>query len=274
MGAVSTGLPGFKALRMLLSGALFITICALSPAAEATSGTLTVLTYNCLSSNTDFAGTQRIIEQANPDVVCLQEASPAARTFLRQKLAAKFPHFSSLGGTTTDGTITVLSRYPIRQPLVADGMWVGFINVGGREVQLANVHLSGLGKWAKTPAEMTKEFARTEEIRTTQLHKLFLRLEPNYPTIIAGDCNTLPGSNVCKLLAEKRFTDSLAFFSATVAYAPTFHLFANTPLSYGIRIDYIWRDPTIRAKSGKVIDGGASDHEAVLATLEFIGPPK
>ncbi|MFD4032268.1 endonuclease/exonuclease/phosphatase family protein [Streptomyces sp. NPDC058637] len=80
---------------------------ALLPGDDDSPHTLTVLQHNVSDQNPDPAGTVRTLLGADPELVALEELTPAALPAYEAALSANYPHHA------TQGTVGLWSKYPL-----------------------------------------------------------------------------------------------------------------------------------------------------------------
>ena len=123
------------------------------------------------------------------------------------------------------------------------------LSVNGKSLNFFSAHL------AHSPR------LRPSKMRDIQLNNLLKHL-PNQLTILMGDFNSLPDSEVIKKLEEKLInTDKDS--SGTTAVDDDEHG------KFNFRKDYIFVSPDITVKSFKILDSDASDHLPILAEIEI-----
>ncbi|MEN2416266.1 endonuclease/exonuclease/phosphatase family protein [Flavobacterium mesophilum] len=236
------------------------------------SRTIRVLTFNIYHGETmkgDFNldVIAKVINDANPDFVALQEVdfkTNRAKKYdlvtelgIRTKLCPLFAKAMNFdGGEYGEG---ILSRYSI-----ISSRNVNLPYTKGNEPKNAVEIVSVL------PSGDTIAFVGThldyKEIETDRINQVkkinSVFLKNKYPTILAGDLNSLPDSTPMKILEEKWGT-------SYDKNNPQFTFPSSKPEK---TIDYIMFAPKKRWKvlSREVIqDSVASDHCAYLVTLEL-----
>jgi len=237
------------------------------------SRTIRVLTFNIYHGETmkgDFNldVIAKVINDANPDFVALQEVdfkTNRAKKYdlvtelgIRTKLCPLFAKAMNFdGGEYGEG---ILSRYSI-----ISSRNVNLPYTKGNEPKNAVEIVSVL------PSGDTIAFVGThldyKEIETDRINQVkkinSVFLKNKYPTILAGDLNSLPDSTPMKILEEKWGT-------SYDKNNPQFTFPSSKPEK---TIDYIMFAPKKRWKvlSREVIqDSVASDHCAYLVTLELL----
>lgn len=232
-----------------------------------------ILTFNILHGATtqgdfDLDAIAKVIEEAKPDLVALQEVdflTNRARKYdlvtelgWRTKLAPLFGRAMPYdGGEYGEG---VLSRYsfvetrnwalphgPGKEPRAA--LEVITVLPSGDTIAFVGTHL---------------DHTRNEADRVVQARKLNTILNAaRYPIILAGDLNAVPGSTPMRIL-EERWT---ATYDADNP-APTYP--SDQPEK---KIDYVLFHPANRWRvldTQVIQDTVASDHCAYLVTLELL----
>ena len=105
---------------------------------------LKLLQANVLSTNADYASLSALLDSEQPDVVVLQEVSPAWAEAVR-RLASAWPH-QVIEEREGNFGIALLSKYPLASTAVVASEPLGFptivatLDVSGRRVQLVGTH--------------------------------------------------------------------------------------------------------------------------------------
>jgi len=241
------------------------------------NGTLRVLTFNILhGANTngsfDLDAIAKVINDANPDLVALQEVdfktNRAHQLDLTTELAQRTKMTSIFakamdydGGDYGEGILSKYSfiktqNFPLphsegNEPKAAAHIF--FTTAVGDTIQFIGTHLDHL-------SDGIDRYAQAKS-----LNELFPR--GDYPAILAGDLNDVPTSKTIQLLKEK-WGSSYDENSP----GPTFP--SNKP---EVKIDYILFYPKNRwnVLETKVIqDSIASDHCAFLSVLQLLPAKK
>ncbi len=232
-----------------------------------------VATYNINFTTRDLATVVKLIDEMDADVVVLQELTPRARPYLAQHTKTRYPH-AHLQPKGWAGGNAILSKTPLRQVTEIPprhgpfGALMASVEIDGRTLQIASVHLKPTlpGK-RTTKAQMMLSFLKNEQIRRAEIAQILATLDPEIPSILAGDFNTLPSLSVVGDLEALRFVDAQAHDSAH-ADDPTWHwVWRGTPLQ--LRIDYVFHSPEIQTQEVRVLARGPSDHYPVVATLRW-----
>lgn len=225
--------------------------------------TLSVLSYNVRSLRDGREGVAKVIRDAAPDLVCIQEAP----RFLRwRSRCAGLARRSGLvvaggGGGSAHGNLLLcqlgidvertaqitLTHSPRTHRRAAS---VAVCSRGGQRFALVGTHL---------------DLAAPDRLR--HVHELFPKLHEvlgeDLPVILGADVNESPGAPAWAVLAS-RLRDAAAAGDA----GPTFP--AEAPRN---QIDGIFADRRFRVRSCRVLDDApvrtASDHRPVLASIEL-----
>ncbi len=252
-----------------------LTLLALAASAFAAEPvTLRVMSYNIhhgegLDGNLDLDRIAKVITDAKPDIVGLQEVDRGTERTQRRDLPAELAKLTGLtvqfdrniphqGG---DYGNAVLTRFPIKRAKnthlksFANGEQRGVqqlvLDIQGREVLFMNTHLDA----RRDPAE--------REHSATELRAL-VQAAGAMPVILVGDFNAVPDA---KSIAPLR--DFLTDTWPAVSKDPGFTIPVKKPTR---RIDYIWITPaTITPVSMAVPYSEASDHLPIVAELKLEG---
>lgn len=228
--------------------------------------TLRVMSYNVRSLRDDAAAVGRVMRDAQPDVVLVQEAPRFARW---RSHAASIARRAGLivvtGGRTAAGNLllchlrvdvesasdVLLSpvRGPDRRRLHQRGVAVAVLRIGTARFAVAGTHLD------------LAEPARLQHI--AEISSTVQRLAGDAPTIVGGDLNDRPGSNVFAALGEFG-TD--AFGAVGEGTGHTFP--AGAP---DRRIDALFVSPGLTPTAARVLDSAdvrrGSDHRPLVVDL-------
>lgn len=226
---------------------------------------LRVLSYNIRSLRDDKAAVTRVIQAAQPHVVCVQEAPRFARWRSRAAwLARQSGLVVAGGGRPAAGNLllcdlavrvhrTAVIRLSPRRGTHRRGAAVAVCSLAGHRFAVVGTHL---------------DLAAGDRLR--HVHELFARLhevlrDDSLPVVLAGDINELPTGQTFAVMAS-RLSDTFA-----VAGTGPGETYSSTePVR---RIDGIFADRRLVTRSCRVLDGAdvalASDHRPVVAEIEF-----
>jgi endonuclease/exonuclease/phosphatase (EEP) superfamily protein YafD len=228
---------------------------------------LRVLTYNVYVGNPDLAGTAALIGRLDADVVVLQETTPAFADTVRQQLGDRYPYMDFHTGPLGNGPGVLARAAPTAARYAAskvgmNGWWVGTFSLGGRAVQIVDVHLHPTLPVSADPIAVATAYQRAETVRVAQLDELRAALDPSVPAVLIGDFNALTGSASMLRLRELGWRDGLA--DSAAATAATYQ-----HRGLGVHIDHVLVPIGVTCAEPAVTREGSSDHFPVLATLAW-----
>jgi endonuclease/exonuclease/phosphatase (EEP) superfamily protein YafD len=236
---------------------------------------ITVLTYNLLARGgppSAFAETIDIIQEADADIVALQEVSFAAEAALTPALTDAYP-FAALYprqfGTQGQG---LFSRYPITESAffqspnpVQLGHMRALLDVDGRAVAVYNLH----------PIHPFMSPGLDVGVRSADIAYVLERAEAESattPTLFVGDFNMTPKTADYATVTAV-FSD--AFVGAGRGFGFTYpEISGDTSFRFIppiARLDYIFHSPHWTAQNAHVLPrSGGADHRPLLATLALL----
>ena len=245
------------------------------PAAPAVR--FTVATYNINGGNRDLPNVAANIRKAAVDFVCLQEVNRGATGYLRERLGRQYRHIVFALNQRYDG-FAFLSREPVthRKWIPAGrinyhSFWHGRTKLGGRDVQVAAVHLiPNRPKRGATAVEQFRHLARLDAIRTRHMTAIGKHFAKDLPVIVLGDFNCLSFQGPVRFMISRGFVDAQAAAGERPGEVATWQgVFGGRRLR--TRIDYVFHGPRIRTVGCRVIQQSGSDHYPVVATLTWAG---
>lgn len=237
---------------------------------------LQVLTWNVLNKNLKHTAIAATLQQANADLICLQELTCAAADDLSTSLAHTYPH-RLLAAQPDDSGMGIFSRYPLT-PIPHDmaGVWIGPPQVAqftfnGQPITLINAHP------ISTPPTNPLHMYVTMKQRVDEVQTLMAFVaQQTTPVIMVGDFNAAQHSHAYDQVRAKLCD---AWVEAGVGLGHTFP--GKNPIDNGqpnaaerwtpkwlTRIDFIFHSRhfvTQRATIGLWDEG--SDHRPVCAEL-------
>lgn len=256
-------------------GPLFLprTVPSIFRGGGAASGpTLRVMTANLLVSNEQRPAVAGLIQMERPDIVALQELSPAMAEHLARELRDQYPYQLVIPSEAPNG-LGVLSRYPLhvkpgtgwythvcscqRVTVDRDGQTLTLVNVHPPPPSVSHRHLG--------PVPVPTGFDR----RLTQeaLHAALDDLDgwPR-PLIVLGDFNVGDRQPLYREL-RRTLLDAHAEAGWGLGYSFPNLAFEGLPAISLVRIDYILHDRTLTARMARTGATPGSDHRHVVADL-------
>jgi endonuclease/exonuclease/phosphatase (EEP) superfamily protein YafD len=197
-----------------------------------------------------------LIGRTRPDVVTLNETSPAWRQSLAA-VSAAYPHRLACPDPRSMGSVLILSRRPFLDhgSCGLDGRF-GLVTVdfGGHPVEVASLHL--LWPWP---------YSQPKQVRAL----LPTLAELGDTTLLAGDFNAADWSATVRRIAEA------GGFSAAPRLGPTW-LVRSAPDALrrwiGLPIDHVLAKPGVVLIEARRLEGVGSDHLPVL--VDFMLRPE
>jgi vancomycin resistance protein VanJ len=238
---------------------------------------LTVMTFNVLAWNRQYAATAGVILAEAPDVVAVQELDPLAAVALLRLLADQYPHRALQPYPSPSGA-GVFSRHPLRDAEafrlgVAGGHWsqrmvveapsgpLTLFNVHTRIPRLCWERRCGLAGVLPT---FSAERCREDVRRLARLLD-----EVDGPLLVMGDFNMTEYSAHYRLV-RARLTD--AYRAVGWGFGHTFPRLGSFPHGLPVpwpmvRLDYVWHSAHFRPLSARLGRAGGSDHHPVIVRL-------
>jgi endonuclease/exonuclease/phosphatase (EEP) superfamily protein YafD len=241
--------------------------CGKPPQPNTQPHTLTVMTYNVNFGMAAPHEAIAAIRTARPDIVCLQETTPAWCALLDHRLRDLYPHRRFLPRPMASG-MAVLATCPLTDVTVLDppeggwfAAWALRAQTPAGTVQLLAVHLRPpLGRSGFSIGS----YLSTAQIRQREIQHHYPKLPNSLPTIVLGDFNESDSGGALTWLRRREFRNALA------EYAPNAQTW-RWPLgllTLRQRLDHILYRRPLHCLSARVLDRGASDHLPVVAVFE------
>lgn len=261
-----------------------------STEAEPAEGQLKVMTFNThgfrgLDSDTVMtadAGAReflRLVDEEQPDVLCLQEFYNPPHVKVTDSLAARgyAAHYGVHGGRAYSAAILftrcqLVEGYEMdrRSKFYADlrkeGRTVRVCVVHGDSYRLSDEDMEGFEKLTHAKPDSTTCGLLAKFVETTRQHEeewkeelLPLIEATELPLVVAGDFNDTPASYIYQKIAG-HLTDP--YVEEGCGFGTTYH--GPYP---AFRIDYVFHSPELQTLSYKRIKTDISDHYPIIVTL-------
>ncbi|MBK8252038.1 MAG: endonuclease/exonuclease/phosphatase family protein [Polyangiaceae bacterium] len=205
------------------------------------------------------------------DVLLLQETNAVWEGALRPELAKTYPYckFHDAVKWAPEG-LGLCSKFPILVDDLERAPGAMFpaqhVRIGGPKGHLDvwNVHLQPA---IASPVDWEKVHLETRARRKLEVEYFVSKMDPNLPTMIAGDFNERPEGDAFSYLSRVGFDNALPKVGQK---AVTWRWAGVTPpLEH--QLDHLaYRAASFRVVAAKVERGGRSDHDAVVVTLEIL----
>lgn len=230
-----------------------------------------MVTYNVNFGIPGDAETIGAIAAADGDVVLLQETNRTWEAALIRALGDRYP-FRRFEHRPAAGGAGVLSKHPIDsieilEPTAA-GAWFPAMRIVVRTeagpVQLLNVHLR---PQVSDSGSFVSGYFSTPPIREREIAGYADELEPDLPTLIAGDFNESTSGDATELLTDRGFVDALHEFAPG---ADTWR-WTTSVGSIESSLDRVLYRPAdgLEPIRAEVIERGRSDHLPVVTVFEL-----
>ena len=247
-----------------------------------TGPSLKVMTWNVNWGGPGAGLAVRAILDADADIVCLQETTPAWEKYLREQLSARYPFMAfSPADRRLRGAFEAQTpqRYRIAGGLAflakEAGVEVAFVpSVTGwfdslimqfqtpiGPVQVNNVHLQPIAndKGSFTIAAYFSSGGRHER----EIERFHAPLKQGVPAICVGDFNEGDGGSAVEWLEEHGMTSALPEFDRST---DTWQWDLGW-ITLHKRLDHTLYSPELHCHSASVLKAGASDHLPVVAVF-------
>ena len=234
-----------------------------------------------MTSNTGASQFLELIEEEQPDVICLQEFYQPSKVRVSDSLQARgYKYHYGVHGTSIYSQIILFSRCPIVNVQAMDeaSKFYADIRKAGREVRFCCVHLDsyeltpedheGLEKLSHAQPDSTTHRLMRKLAVTTRNHEkewkedLLPMIEKSrIPVVVAGDFNDTPASYI-----YQQITDYLSdpYVEQGRGFSTTYH--GPYP---AYRIDYIFHSPELPALSYHRLKTNISDHYPIVVQLDL-----
>ena len=216
---------------------------------------------NVLAGNRDAAGIAGEIRSASPDVVFLQEATPAFVDALeRAGVLGGFPHRISVPRTDPFAGL-VASRWPLVEQEV--------VEVDGRPILIRATAATELGPVRLYSVHVVAPHAGGRESWARGLDRVAaaVRSDPQ-PVLVAGDFNATWNNRPFRALLDAGLSDG-----AAAQGGPLHMTWPNDrrPLPALIRIDHVLTTAGLTVTRLRTGQGGGSDHRPLVAEVARTG---
>ena len=251
LGAAALGVISFLSFGLTV----WPSVAANKQATAADGPTYRLVQANLRFDNRTPEAFLRLVAQARPDVITLQEVSDVWLPKL-QAINAAYPHQLVCPGTNRVGGVAILSRRPFAQRGIstcanAGALAVQSVDFNGTIVTVTSVHL----KWPWPHGQAQQLAAMEAQFREIKAAEA--------PTLIGGDLNATPWSQTAGSIANATATQILLQWRGTwllPVLPDAWVTFAGLPidniLSGGLTL-----------QSAKTLHNIGSDHRPLL--IEF-----
>ena len=262
---------------MQMKTPIFLLIVACLHLPDACGESIRVATYNLNWANRRGDEVLNAISIVRPDLICFQETTVQSEQFLRDRLSETHPHFYAVGheGRYAAERFAFASRTELSELLFIPpeaglfGFYCAKLQVAGKVIHVINVHLSPFQiRRGGGIADAMAALSTTEETHAIEIASIVEAIDPQRPTIVVGDFNSMSIFNAPKKLVELGFVDAFASVHEDADDHATWH-WPTRPLPLALRIDYIFHTRHFVTTEATVVRREGSDHSLLVAELKF-----
>lgn len=225
---------------------------------------LAVATYNLNFGLAGDPATLAAIGATEGDVVLLQETTPEWEAAIRAEYGGRYEtiRFRHEGGA---GGLGLLSRYPIveLEDLEPPSGWFPAWRVVIRgpfgPVQILAVHLRPP---VSDSGSVVSGYFSTRPVRRAEISSYLERLDPDLPTLVAGDLNEANGQALA-LLESRGFTSAVPALRGST---PTWR-WQTSMGTVRSQLDHVLVGRRLEALDARVLARGRSDHLPVVVLV-------
>lgn len=233
-------------------------------APKANEPSLEVMTFNVNFGIPGDAETVALIEQSTADLVVLQETTPAWESATRAGLSKRWPHQQWVHSAGAGG-LAVLSTRPFTATVLENRRgWFPAMQVVAKSalgpVQVLAVHLRPP---VSDSGSFVSGYLTTSPLRRDELSAFLTALRKDLPTLVAGDFNEGTGGDAVSALQARGFRSVLPEFEPQ---AKTWGWHVGS-VQLSAQLDHLVASSELEPLSAKVVKGGRSDHQPVVATF-------
>jgi len=269
----------FKSFYILLIGLSLIEIgfhvkSHLNISSPIASQELKVMTYNVNYKNDTPLESIAIINDSNPDILCLQELNQNWHSLLVKHISNEYPYYEFKTAPPLSHGIGIFSKYPIsnsntlydefKRPI----MQKADVQINETRIQVCNIHLASPVIALRNKNRFLKYYLFNYRQRQEQMKRIQEELDATYryddTQLWLGDFNSLRCEPIFKRLLinwQNASSPSLNLNSQT---------WSNTSdLGPLFTIDYILGRGKLKFVKTRAVRGGSSDHLAVECNLKI-----
>lgn len=237
---------------------------------------LKLMTYNIFFKNSAPSSIVYLIEQEKPDIIALQELTPNLQQKLNQRLQQQYPYQAVIPLIGTHG-LGIYAKYPLVDVQQIDnkvGRPIAQIATvqlpNARSLKICNMHLASPAVAVENPNKFWTYHYQNYQMRQRQYQKIASQVLTNIDeeesiTVLLGDFNTMRCEPLFNNI-RKEWQDS---FDSTIGFNDcTFPNSQKIPFPF-ITLDYVLFRGNAKTEYSYVLQGGWSDHLAVVSSLQL-----
>ncbi len=231
------------------------------------------MTYNLYFKNRNSESSIKVIRNANPDILFVQELTSAWKAILEKSLGKQYPYHKTKPQEGTHG-IGIYSKYPLKgSTLLVNRNKLPYaqlseIKIKGKRIQLVNVHLASPAVAVENRDRFASLYWQNYKQRAKELNKISAIIHRDKgqfeSQLLVGDLNTLFVEPIFQSL-KKDWVNTYQKCGGGLGLN-----FPNSSRSKPIMtLDYIMARGKVNCIEASVLKGGNSDHLPILAELEL-----
>lgn len=253
-----------------------IWLLVLASPASANEAVVRMATYNVNYGNPALDRVIAALEDADADIVALQEINAESERALRDAFEDRYPHMVFHPDRWAGG-YGFMSRYPLDEVQLLEptegpfGTYLADVAVGGLTLRLANVHLQpNVPKRGEDTVDFIRRTLGLEQVRIAEVDDILeaMRSDDDAVRIVIGDLNTFRGMGTLRHLEASGFRDVFADVLDDLTDLRTWQWTLNGH-TWRFRLDYVFVEgDALPATEVRIIEETrASDHFPVVVTL-------
>lgn len=254
-------------LVLVLAGCAHPPRVARAPNAQEPS--LEVMTFNVNFGIPGDARTLALISESTAGLIVLQETTPEWELAGRAVLTKRWPYQRWVHSAGAGG-LAVLSTRPFTATVLENQRgWFPALQVVAESalgpVQVLAVHLRPP---VSDSGSFVSGYLTTSPLRRDELSAFLTALQPGLPTLVAGDFNEGTSGAAVSALHGRGFRSVLPEFEPD---AKTWGWTVGS-IQLSAQLDHIAASAELEPLNAKVVKGGRSDHQPVVATFVRAAP--
>lgn len=232
---------------------------------------ITIMSYNLFFKNKHQAHSIAVIKKANPDVLIVQELTPSWDAYIEKSLVAVYKYKMTKALLGTHG-IGIYSKYKLSDQSILNNTsekpyaQIATLTVGEKSIQLINTHLASPAIAVENNQKFASLYSENYQLRKSQIIKIneIAENQKHDCKLLVGDLNTLYSEPIFKRLRLKWVNSYNGLQRWTKFNFP--HSSKTIPI---LTLDYILGKGKLKFIESKVIEGGSSDHLAIMAKIKI-----
>lgn len=249
-----------------------------------TEDKVTLISYNLYFKNKYKQSIVNKILEADPDILVVQELTPQWNAYLQNSIASKYTFSQKEVRRGTNG-IGIYSKYPLSNPKLLKNKknlpyaQIVDVKINSKTIQLINTHLASPAVAVENKDRFMSLLLDNYSKREHEMCMVdsICAVEKNYHSkIMIGDLNTTQYEPLYRKITDNWVdlysisgTESRATFPNTVKSSPKRKSFDITRFGTVLSLDYIFIKGNIKGESFEVLQGGSSDHLAIIGAVSL-----